>query len=292
MTSFVKDYKHNDTLRESLIRLVQGTFGIDFRTWYDRGYWNERYIPYSLTEGGKVVANVSVNLVDMVVEGERLRTVQLGTVLTHPEYRGKGYSASLMERVIEEYEQQCEFMYLFANDTVLKFYPRFGFKSVEERMFSMPFSMQALASATPLRKLRVDDPDDLALLYEIAKGRAPVSHRLGTVNTEGIFMFYALNVFPEDMYYMEREETVVIARNEGDRLHLYDVVSKDVSRMNLERLLPNFASAGTKEVWFHFTPDEGLPGLSTEPHRGGLFVRSTSAARYPEGLKHPITSIA
>jgi predicted GNAT family N-acyltransferase len=61
-----------------------------------------------------------------------LRTLtQIGTVMTDPEYRGKGLAAELMNRVIGQYENESEAFYLFANDTVLDFYPRFGFRRME-----------------------------------------------------------------------------------------------------------------------------------------------------------------
>lgn len=59
---FMKDYKNNDALRKSFFELAANTFGLSFENWYQKGFWTERYIPFSFVEGDKVIANVSVNL--------------------------------------------------------------------------------------------------------------------------------------------------------------------------------------------------------------------------------------
>lgn len=40
-----------------------------------------------------------------------------------------------MNKVLEEYENKYDYMYLFANESVLDFYHKFGFKPVEEHLF-------------------------------------------------------------------------------------------------------------------------------------------------------------
>jgi predicted GNAT family N-acyltransferase len=47
-------------------------------------------------------------------------------VTTHPDYRGKGLSARLVNKVLEEYENKYDYMYLFANESVLDFHLKFG----------------------------------------------------------------------------------------------------------------------------------------------------------------------
>ena len=47
---------------------------------------------------GKVVANISVNKCNMNYNGKNLQLIQLGTVMTDPEHRGKGYARILMEK--------------------------------------------------------------------------------------------------------------------------------------------------------------------------------------------------
>lgn len=132
---FMKNYKNNEVLRKSFFELAVNTFEINFEDWYQQGYWGERYIPYSYVDGDQVIANVSVNILELIIHGEKKKAIQIGTVMTHPDYRGKGLSTRLMNKVLAEYENKYDYMYLFANESVLDFYPKFGFKPVEEHLF-------------------------------------------------------------------------------------------------------------------------------------------------------------
>ncbi|MED2009017.1 GNAT family N-acetyltransferase [Brevibacillus borstelensis] len=289
--AFMKNYKTNEALRRSLSELAASTFGIQFETWYQKGFWNERYIPFSFVEGETVVANVSVNLLSLIMDGEKKKAIQIGTVMTHPEYRKQGLSARLMNKVLEEYENQYDFMYLFANKTVLDFYPRFGFKPAEEHLFSMDFTPSPSPSAdTGIRKLTVKDEADLRFIYRLASERLPVSQRFGTDGAQGIFMFYCLNVFGDDLYYLENEDVLAIYKKENNHLDLFDVIS--TKEVNIHDILTKIAGSDTEKVTFHFTPDyEGIE-VKSEIYDGGLFVRANEGNIYPPYVKHPITSIA
>lgn len=52
--------------------------------------------------------------------------------MTDPDYRGRGLSRWLIDRVLEDFEQQVDFIFLYANDSVLDFYPKLGFKRAPE----------------------------------------------------------------------------------------------------------------------------------------------------------------
>ncbi|WP_339835478.1 GNAT family N-acetyltransferase [Paenibacillus sp. FSL R7-0272] len=289
---FTKNYKNNDTLRKSFFELAASTFDIHFENWYQQGCWGEGYIPFSFVAGDQIVANASVNILELVIHGEKKKAIQIGTVMTHPDYRGKGLSASLMNKILEEYENKYDLMYLFANESVLDFYPKFGFKAVEEHLFSMDFHCTAtpLESAN-LRKLDVTDAEDLHLIQQFASQRLPVSKRFATDHTPGIFMFYCLNVFNNDIYYLENEKVIVIYQKENSSIDLFDVVS--LNEINMRDIVNKIADADTEKVTFHFTPDEnnGMELISSI-NNDGLFVKTHGDNLYPMHVKHPITSIA
>ena len=131
MLEIVKHYRNNSALRASFNELARKTFGIDFEPWYQRGFWTDRYDPYSVVENGRIIANVSVNHMDMRILGERKRLIQLGTVMTDPQYRNRGLIRMLMEQIQQEFAD-ADGMFLFANDSVLEFYPKFGFRKGTE----------------------------------------------------------------------------------------------------------------------------------------------------------------
>lgn len=287
---YAKGYRHDETLRKSFCALANATFGIDFEEWYQKGFWNERYIPHSFVWQGQVVANVSVNLLSLVINGEKKKAIQIGTVMTHPDYRRQGLSARLMNQILEEYENEYEIMYLFANESVMDFYPRFGFRRVEELQFSAAITPRPAVDRTGLRQLDISRPEDLDFVAHFASQRRPVSQRFGTEDSAGIFMFYALYVYGQDLYYLEEEDVIVMYRHENECLHMYDLVSK--KEVDLKAIVEKLVGVDTTKVVFYFTPeDEGIVTDRTA-WDNGLFVRVNGDQLYPVKENHPLTSIA
>ena len=129
----VKQIRDNEILRRSFIKLAEKVFDLSFENWHQNGFWTDKYIQYVLAENGKkVVANVSVNIIDTVWENKSKRYIQLGTVMTDPEYRNRGFSSQLIRAIISEWREKCDAVYLFANSDVLNFYPKFGFVKAAE----------------------------------------------------------------------------------------------------------------------------------------------------------------
>ncbi|NQX48312.1 GNAT family N-acetyltransferase [Paenibacillus tritici] len=286
---FIKDYKSNEPLRNSFFELAADTFELELERWYEGGFWNEGYIPYSYIEGNRVVANVSVSLLELVINGVKSRAVQIGTVMTHPDYRGRGLSSRLMNKVLEDYGQACEFMYLFANDTVLDFYPKFGFRPVEEKIFTMDCPPGSAGSAA-IRKLDLASQEDLKLITSLGKQRIPVSERLGVSGAYGLLMFYCLNVFSEELYYLENEKVIAICQQENGRLEIHDLISTEP--VSIREIALKLADNGTETIAFHFTPDDPDLTLASSSYPSGLFVRTHGSLEYVVNAKHPSTSIA
>ncbi|WP_342438694.1 GNAT family N-acetyltransferase [Paenibacillus sp. FSL L8-0436] len=247
-----KDYRENEVLRKSLSGLAASSFGISFEQWYQEEFWNERYIPFSYIEDEQVIANVSVS-------------------------------------VLEEYANQVDFMYLFANDTVLDFYPRFGFIPAQEQLFSIDYTSGSTDSAG-IRKLDGTQPDDLNFIRTFAAQRLPVSRRFGTEGTLGLLMFYCLNVFSDDLYYLENEDVIAICKQEGKELNIFDIVF--TKAIDIQAVLAKLASSETEKIVFHFTPDYIGIEAESPPYPGGLFVRTCGNSSFPAHMKHPATSIA
>ncbi|MCM3666792.1 GNAT family N-acetyltransferase [Mesobacillus subterraneus] len=286
----ISNYRDNELLRSSFIQLAADIFGLDFKNWHKKGYWGERYVPYSFAEGDRIVANVSVNRLEIIMDGKSYRGLQIGTVMTHPDYRNRGLSASLMNHILDEYSGKYDFMYLFANDNVLDFYPRFGFERMEESQYSVSFFSGDRGGK--LRKLAIGDSNDLLLIEKMVYGREPVSRSFGTANSGGITMYHVLNVFADHLYYFEEEDSIVIFTKEEDKVHLYDVISK--APININMLLERITPKKTSEIVFHYAPDyEGLEyELSPFQREGALFVKKGAALAFPSSVKHPVTSEA
>lgn len=288
---FIKGYKDDENYRNSFNELAQQIFGINFEQWYQDGYWTERYQPFSYLDDGKVIANVSVNILDLVINGEEKRALQIGTVMTHPDYRNRGLSANLMNKVLEKYEGKYDIIYLFANHSVLDFYPKFGFKAVDEHQFTMDFT-GSKSSGEEGRQLSGSNKNDLQFIYNFVSERVPVSHIFGTSNAAELVMFYCVFAFSEDIYYLEKEDVIVLCEQEEDQLHLFDVISK--GDIDFEGILNKVAGEGTNKIVFHFTPDEKKLPLIKEKYHGSevLYVKATDELVLPKYFKHPLTSQA
>ncbi len=286
-----KDHKSNEKLRKSFNELATSVFGINFEEWYQKGYWNNRYIPFSYVDGNKVVANVSVNVLDFVIDSERKKAIQIGTVMTHPDYRNRGLSRSLMNKVLEEYENNYDFMYLFANQNVLEFYPKFGFTSVKEYQFSMEYSPSP-SDLTGIHKLDGNKIEDLQFIYKFASERIPVSQAFGTQNSQGLLMFYCVYVFPNTIYYLEKEEAIVIFEQEDKQLNIFDIVSK--REVKIDTILAKITNSDSNKIVFHYTPDYKGLDIQSDIFNSDdvLFVKTKGNNQLPLQIKHPLTSQA
>ncbi|WP_282937379.1 GNAT family N-acetyltransferase [Paenibacillus sp. RC67] len=293
---WVKDYLDDEPRRNHLFALAGQIFGLRFETWYQLGASNKSYIPFSYFDEDKAVANVSVNLLDMIIDGKVKKAIQIGTVMTHPKYRNRGLATSLMNQVLEQYEGKYDVMYLFANRSVLNFYPKFGFEPVNEQLFSLEWSFgQQSLKGEGIRSLEGNNKEDIQFIARFAADRKPVSQRFGTANDQGILMYYCLNVFSSNIYYLEQEEVIVIYKQDEtmlSRLDIFDIISR--KEFNIETVLSRIAGPDIKQIVFHYTPD--YKGIQLQPSifKGSdvLFVKTNGAFSLPTQIKHPITAQA
>lgn len=106
MLEVINSYRNNDTLRHSFNELAGKTFGLNFEDWYQNGFWGDNYNPYSVVKDGRVVANVSVNRTDMMIDGTVRHFFQLGTVMTDKTYQNQGLIRKIMEQIDADYSEK------------------------------------------------------------------------------------------------------------------------------------------------------------------------------------------
>lgn len=247
--TFIKEFKDTAKYREGLNRLAEATYGFHFEEWYQRGFWGDRYRPYSLLHNGIVVANISVNPLEFQAEGNRCKALQIGTVMTDIAYRGRGLSKALMNIVLEEYEKEFELIYLYANDTVLDFYPRFGFIQEEE------FGHIGCAHSTTKRydfvKLNLKEEKEKELLLRLVRQTKPCS-RYAMLDNPGLIMFYLDSFLSENIYYCEELSLAAVAEYEGDTLKLIDVFCE--YEFDLKEVINSLLTATKMRIILGFTP--------------------------------------
>ncbi|MBO9605196.1 MAG: GNAT family N-acetyltransferase [Paenibacillaceae bacterium] len=291
---FIDHYRHHDAYRLSFNRLAHRVFGIDFERWYQGGYWGDSYRCHSIAADGDIVANVSVSrmLLSTPNGGTDVPALQIGTVMTHPDWRGRGLSGQLMERVLELYSPEGAAIFLFANERVLDFYPKYGFRRVAECRYACAAAAFGPRSPMEWRSLDMDIAADRELAYRLAQNRVPVSRSFAASGGAGLVMWYFLNVLSGGLLYAEEAETIVACELEGTELHVYDIVS--AREDGWERVVAAVMPAAAERVVFHFTPDRLLDGpalanASAAAADSLLFVRGDWPL--PDGaFQYPLTA--
>ncbi|MBU5484470.1 GNAT family N-acetyltransferase [Clostridium sp. MSJ-11] len=245
------NYKDDSILRNSFNRLTEKTYDFNFEQWYEDGYWGDKYIPYSLLDGDKVVSNVSVNIIDFLILGEQKRYIQIGTVMTDEDYRGQGLSRALMEMVLKEWEDKCDLIYLFANDSVLDFYPKFGFDVCDEYQYSINKTKEG--KIEKIRKMSMDDDKDREIVCNMVRSTLPFS-KVSMRNNLSLIMFYCTYFMRDNIYYLEDYDGVVICDFNEEVLYLQDVFSR--KEIKLDSIISAVITEKSKKVVLGFTPKD------------------------------------
>lgn len=278
MPQIIKNYRDSEALRQSFNALAIETFGLDFEKWYQNGFWGDDYNPYSVLVEGKIVANVSLNRTDLRMDGQRKRLYQLGTVMTAKEYRNRGYIRAIMEE-IEKDTADADGVYLFANDTVLDFYPKFGFAKGGEYVYSKAVSLDG-----PCRMKNV--PMDNAAGWdrlERAMEENTFRSACEMVGNPGLIFFYVSQFMQDCVFYAEEGNTWVIAERVNGNLLIHNVFSDQP--ITLDDVIRAFGS-GVTQVTLGFTPEDPS-GFDCRAHKEEdctFFVRGEAFQDFREKM--------
>ena len=280
MMRFDCHVRENQILKESFFKLSKEIFGIRFDLWEESGCWTNSYIPYCFHEDGQVLANASVNLMKLTVEGEIYEAVQIGTVMTRREFRGQGLSEKLLRKILADFEGKTDLIYLLANEDAMSLYQRAGFETVPAVRCFLPAEAY-IKEGNQLLSMK----KTLEELMALKKASVPVTDRLWSKEDRHILPFYYVHGF-QDMILEPIEDVTILAEMEGDTFHLYDVLSPH--KVSLAEVLRSIVPRNALRVELHFTPNEALSGLYREPDPdGGFMVHKSSKAAMPNNLTYP-----
>lgn len=220
----IHDYMKNDKLRHELNALARKTFCLDFESWVTEGCFEGDYIPHSFEEGGKIISNVSANRMCFVQNGVKKKYIQIGTVMTDEAYRKQGLAKKLMEHVIEQYKDQCDGIYLFANLDALDFYRRLGFAEGREYSYTLKPEYCHLKSSGNAF-LSVGQDEGMKRKYMEVLRHSAVNSSMEQVNKFGLQMFYTARM--DDVYYARDLDCFLVAGMEEDTLLLQSIVCRE-----------------------------------------------------------------
>lgn len=221
----VSNYMRDDTLRHALNELAKKTFWIDFEDWVTGGYFEGDYIPYSFMENGKIISNVSANRMTFLQNGVERNYIQIGTVMTDENYRRQGLAKKLIDHVIEQYKDNCDGFYLFANLEALEFYDQCGFSRVTEYRYEVKEEFCKRRSEGE-RFMPVNTADgQMKQKYMDMIRHSAVNSSMEQINKFGLQMFYTADM--ENVCYAKDMDCFIVAETEGDTLFLQSIICEN-----------------------------------------------------------------
>jgi len=263
----IKNYRTDDVLRRSFNELAVNMFGINFEDWYQNGFWNDKYIPYAIVFNNQVLANVSVNIMDIKTNCKVNHYVQLGTVMTKEEYRNKGFIRQLMYEIENDFAD-FDGMYLFANDAVVDFYPKFGFTAVKEYQYSKAVKIENSATIkyTPMHSKKQWSQLVKAINNSSFRGQFDM------INNSDLIMFYISSFMQDSVYYNEKLSAYVVADIEDRRLFIHNIFAD--GQVELDEIIKSFG-CDIEKVTLGFTPldTEGFECLEINEDDTTTFVK-------------------
>ena len=273
--NILSGYRNDSALRDSFNALAEQTFGLNFEGWYRNGFWGDNYDPHSIVIDGEVAANVSVNRTDLVFGGKRYHMLQLGTVMTAPEHRGKGYGRAIMDYIEKTYAD-ADGIYLFANDTVVDFYPRFGFRPAREMAYSKSF---ALTGESKAEQVLMDGP---AAWEKLAAAMEKSTFREGCpmVDNPGLIFFYVSQFMQEAVYFIPHLDAWVIAEPEEGSLTIHNIFAD--SAVTIEEVVRAFGNVDRVHLGFAPADPTGWEISELREEDTHFFVKGTAFEEFQE----------
>jgi hypothetical protein len=169
--------------------------------------------------------------------------------MTHPDYRKQGLSRILIQKAITDYRNKSDLIYLFANNSVLDFYPKFGFKELKQ--YQCVKKADAIPTGIYVKKLNMFDEKNRSFLID------KVMHSLSFAKVSmyansALIMFYCTLFMKNNVYYLKNYDAVVIANFTEDTMEVMDIFCSE--NIPLNKIMNAMANESVKRIVLFFTP--------------------------------------
>lgn len=247
------DFYANSNLSTGFFSLQKLVFPhVDIQWAYENGFITQDVVPWGVFDGEIALSILNATKMQFIINGKSKKAIQIGTVATHPNHRGFGLSKQLLLKVLEEYHDQCDFIFLFANDTVLEYYPKFGFQLQAESVFRMPLNNVSNNKKMTLRKLKINEnSSDMKLLKQSFLKRDRLSDQISVCDQVELAMWYCVKFYHEWLWYHDQSETLLVAHLDGKTLHIKDIAMSKIDSL----FFKNLSWSNAEDVLLHFLPD-------------------------------------
>lgn len=224
--------------------LIMAAFGFTFEKWHDKGLWTDDYERYSIIENGVMLSNISAYKMKLLINGVPRDFIQLGSVATLQEHRGKGLARQLMEHILNKYPDTP--IFLFGDNDAEGYYRKMGFTPFS---YKQPYIDCRLCQSGDMKRLEVTDPK----VDRYLKERSQHSQILDCLNQYAINWFHLLYRFSKHIYEIPELDVMLIAKQAGSILTIYDMVSK--ASVSFAEIIPHLHFDGVERIEFGFNPD-------------------------------------
>lgn len=230
--------------------------GETFRRWAQAGGWTKDYEVFALVTERQLVSIIGGTQMQFLFDGVEHDGAQLGAVGTLPGWRGKGLSRQLMNSVLADKLAPDRPVILFANDTVLDFYPRFGFRPVAQQRFLLARRLDP--ARRPIRRLDLTVTGDRALLAECCVRAAPISRRFAARAHFPIVLWNLIHC-PRPVLLIDDMAAALVVSQVGRWLLVHDVYAP--SAFDLIPALASAIDSPVDGIEFCFDPQEWLAAM-------------------------------
>lgn len=196
-----------------------------------------------------------------------------------------------MQHVLKEWETRCDFLYLFANSSVLGLYPKFGFERVREYSYFKSVTKN-IKNDAKIEKINMNLQANRDRLYDYAKN-TQVFGKLSMQENADLVMFYCTSFLQENVYYLKPPlDAIVVAVLDDHQLHLWDVFAKH--EIDLEQVIDSLSSFEADEIVLGFTPKDCTSYQEKEVVGGDtLFIQQGKTKLFDENqIMFPLLSHA
>ena len=178
--------------------------------------------------------------------------------MTDEAYRNQGLNRVILDKVIADWHDKCDYIYLFANDSVLNFYPKFGFNKFKQYQCTKTISKKD--NDKYAKKLNMSDNRDRELVCAKANASLPIA-KISMLGNAELIMFYCISFMKNNVYYIQEYDTIVIANYQNDILEVFDIFCME--EVALETILDYVVNEDTKIVKLFFAPKEAASYMIT-----------------------------
>ncbi len=244
--------------------------------WRDRGGWTDDYEVFAIVDDGRIISTIGRSRMRMVIEGQDRAGYQLGAVATLEPYRRQGLARQLMNWVIGELDEPDQPIILFANDSVLDFYPRFGFKRIPQRRSFARMALQPFGAQAP--RCDLSNASDRSRLATLCAATQPTRGHL-TARDYYWLALWNLGCGSATVSWRPEFEAAIATTIENERLVIHDVFAAQPFDLGL--VVPTLIMQPVTELEFLFDPGYFWPTASYaafDNTESSLFARGAATS--------------